>query len=172
MNSSFQEFQTTSPVRPPTQVSEKIFSQVFQELNPSPWKIFSKVSLIHFIVGVLTLAVCPQFEIQILDHSGGLMHLFMKFGPYGCMMACGGFFLGTSMIATATLLRPEELRQLKKNSFLQISSLILLSLGFFIMSRTEILFGYAIAWVFGSLMTSLTLLEVIFLIRIREFKPH
>lgn len=167
MNLSYEDFKGTKAIRPSSELSEKVLSQVYQDFHPNPWKIFSKLSLIHFGVGLLTLSICPQFNVQLLGDGMGLMEVFMGLGPYGCMIACGSFFLGMSVLTASLLFRPEELRQLKKNGFLQISALILVSFGIFIMARADIVFGFAIAWAFGSLMTSLAILEITFAFRVR-----
>jgi hypothetical protein len=44
----------------------------------------------------------------------------MSLRDYGWMMACGGMFLGTKMIATTIILRPEELKVLRKSGRLPI----------------------------------------------------
>lgn len=164
----FLEFQkeTSFPSRPPSEVSNRILRRVRQDLNPSAWRVFAKISMVHFFVGLLTLLVCPQFGVRLMGSEHGLMGSFMSLGPYGCMLACGSLFLGLSLLVASIFLQPEELRQLKKNAILEVSTLALLSLGFFIMvGAKEIVFGFAAAWLFGSLMTGLALIEIVFAIR-------
>jgi hypothetical protein len=163
------DFKTSDSVSPPPRVSEQIMSQVRKDLNPSNWQVFSKISKIHFFAALITLSVCPQFGFRVLGSGLGLMEVFMAFGSYGCNVACGSFFIGVTMIASSVLLRPEELRQLKRNSFLEVSLLSFASLGVFIMvGSAEILFSFAVAWLFGSLMSGMALIEVAYFIRTKR----
>lgn len=165
----FLDFKASESLNPPAFLSEKILDQVSNDLNPSPWKIFAKLSLIHFFVALLTLSICPQFGFRVLGNGAGLMGAFMSFGPYGCMLACGSFFLGTSVLVASFLLRPEELRQLKKNVFLEVSALAALSIGFFIMiDAANIVFGFALAWLLGSMMTGMAFVEIVFALRMKK----
>lgn len=162
----FQEFHTMA-VEPPRYLSEKIQNDVYCDLHPSAWKVFSKLSFIHFSVGLVTLSICPQFGFRLLGNGMGLMGSFMNFGPYGCMVACGSFFVGSSILVASLILRSEEVRKLRKNSLLGVSALALLSIGFFIMLDADIVFGYALAWIFGSTMTGITLLQVAYVLRFK-----
>lgn len=163
----FLDFKNGEPVAPPLHLTEKIIGQVHSDLNPNPWKVFSKLSLIHFIVGLVTLSICPQFGFRIFGTGAGLMGAFMALGPYACGLACGSFFLGSSILVASLVFTPEELRQLRKNEFLAVSSLALMSMGFFIMLDTEVVLGFALAWLLGSMMAGMTLVEIIFALRIR-----
>ena len=162
----FSDFHHADPIAPPSRLSEAILNQVHRDLNPSAWSVFAKVSLIHFFVGLATLSFCPQFGLGLLGNKPGLMGFFMSLGPYGCVLACGSFFLGTSVFVACLLLRAEELGKLKRNSLLITSALASLSLGFFIMAgSTEIILGFAIAWLFGSIMAGMAFVELVFSIR-------
>lgn len=167
MNFDFKEFQNTKAINPPDALSSKILDQVKRDLHPSAFKVFSKLSIIHFLVGVATLAICPQFGLKLFGDDLGLMSVFMHFGHYGCMMACGFFFLGSSVCVASLILKPEELRVIRANRLAQFLSLALLSLGFFIMVDTEILALYAFLWLIGSLCGALTMTEVVWAFRIK-----
>lgn len=166
-NKEFQEFMEADPVAPPREISEKLLAFVRRELNPSPWLIFSKLSFIHLVVGVLTLSLCPQFGVRFLGEGPGVMRLFVPFGAYGCIALCGAFFVGMSLFASGMILQLEELRVLRGHRVLQISALTLLSLGFFVMMDAEILIGFGVAWALGSILGGITLLEAGRLLRLK-----
>src|SRR4051794_2306331 len=128
----FLDFKNIEPVAPPLHLTETIVDEVHRNLNPSAWKVFSKLSLVHFLVGLVTLSICPQFGFRILGNGTGLMGTFMTLGPYACELACGSFFLGSSILVASVVFKPEELRQLRRNEFLAVSALALMSMGFFI----------------------------------------
>src|SRR5687767_13844138 len=111
-NKEFKDFVSASELDPPKGVSSTILSKVHEDLNPLAYKVFSKLTLVHIIVGTITLLFCPQFGINILPGMG-LMGLFMKFGDTVCMMACGAVFLGSSALIASLILRPEEVKVIR-----------------------------------------------------------
>jgi len=159
-NKEFKEFMEISSDRPSQEVESKILNFVRNSLNPSPWVVFSKLSLIHFVVGLLTLGLCPQFDLRFFGEGLGVMKFFTPFGTYGCIALCGAFFIGTSLFASSFVLRIEELRVLRKHRLLQISLLVFLSLGAFVMADAEIILAFGIAWGVGSLIGGLGILEL------------
>lgn len=165
MNRDYQEFMASSDVKPPEKLRDSIFSVVHRDLNPNPWQIFAKISLIHFFVGVVTLSLCPQFGVRVFGEGMGLMHLFTAFGTYGCMAACGAFFVGSSLLVSAFILNRDELRVLRKHRLLQVAAITLLSLGAFIMADAEILLGFGLAWAVGSVLGGMAMIELGSLLR-------
>lgn len=163
----FDEFKGSDGIAPSTSVTQAVFAQVHRDLNPSAWKIFGKLSLIHCCVGAVTLSICPQFGIRILGNGMGLMTQFMRFGDYGCSVACGSFFMGMSVLVATFLLRSEEIKVLKQNQLLEFGALTLLSIGAFLMFHAEILVGFAVAWFLGTILGGSFTFEIARLIRKR-----
>jgi hypothetical protein len=97
----------------------------------------------------------------------GLMEFFMHFGEYGCMVACGSFFLGSSILGAMLLLRPEEIRVIRSHRILELGALTLLSVGFFIMLQAEVVLGFFLAWAVGALVGGIFTLEVAWLVCLR-----
>ncbi|MFL5813890.1 MAG: hypothetical protein ACJ763_09965 [Bdellovibrionia bacterium] len=168
MNTEYQEF-LNKQESPPKKASEQILAQIHQDLHPSVWKTFSKLSLIHFAVALVTLSICPQFGIRLLGEGMGLMHVFMGLGDLGCPLACGFFFTGTTLLVASLVLRPEEIRALRRNRFTEALALTLLSLGFFVMIRAEIALGFALLWMLGSIIGSLLALELGWMARVKAY---
>lgn len=160
INSDFNEFMDSAPKAPPYDLKKKIFFQVHQDLNPNAWFIFSKISLIHLLVGFVTLSLCPQFGLRVFGEGLGFMKLFISLGTYGCAAICGAFFVGSSLLASAFFLRFEELKVLKNHYWLQISALTFLSLGAFIMAGADILLSFAVVWLLGSVVGGIVMLEL------------
>lgn len=89
------------------------------------------------------------------------MGTFMDLGPYGCMVACGAFFLGSSFLLAVLGLRLEEVKTVRKFRWVQIATLIMLSFGAFLMiGAEEIIFSFALAWVAGTFIGALSMLEL------------
>src|SRR5689334_8218154 len=84
----FQNFLSCEGVNPPQIVSSKVLEKVCSDLNPDFLKVFSKLAMIHFVMGAFVLLICPQFGIALFDGMG-LMTLFMRYGEVACSLACG-----------------------------------------------------------------------------------
>ncbi|MCC7442672.1 MAG: hypothetical protein IT285_13640 [Bdellovibrionales bacterium] len=164
----FREFMSAEERTPPPGVTETILSRVRADLNPSAARVFSKLLAIHSVTAAVTLSFCPQFGFRLLGEGMGLMHVFMAFGTYGCMVACGALFTGLSLLLAAFILRGEEIRKIRDNRLLTLGALTLLSLGFFIMVDAEIVFSLAVTWFAGALIGSWLTLELGWMIRFRQ----
>lgn len=154
----YQEFLASGEGSAPQALSKKILDQVSHLLNPSPLKVFAKLSLIHFIVGFVTLLFCPQFGLS-LTSSMGLMHYLMPFGQEVCMLGCGAFFIGTSLLIASVILKPEEIRVLRRGKVIQLASLSTLSFGAFIALGADIVVGLGLVWILGAILGGAATLE-------------
>lgn len=150
-------------------VSLKILETVRRDLNPAAWSVFSKLALIHFVVGAATLLLCPQFGIRLAGSGLGVMKYFIFLGDYACTALCGAIFVGSSALAAAVLLRPEEIRVIRRQKILQLATLSLLSLGVFIMAEATILAWFGMAWAAGALIGGMGALELGWRLRLRAF---
>lgn len=160
----YQEFATIERSAVPLALSENILSQVWADLNPSVISVFMKMTMIHFLVGLATLALCPQFGIS-LTSSMGLMHYLMRFGESVCMLGCGAFFTGSSLLVASLALRPEEVRVLSRTRVLQIVSLATLSLGALIGVGAEVVVSFGLVWVLGAVLGGTGFLQLGWTIR-------
>ncbi len=163
----YQDFLAGPVVMPPAHISESILARIHSDLNPSAWRVFSKLSLIHLIIGTITLLFCPQFGLGFTDGIG-LMALFMRFGDQVCMLGCGAVFMGGSALTASLMLRSEEVRTIRQTELLQISVLALLSMGVFICTGAGVVAGLGIFWVLGSILGGLGTLELGWAIRNRK----
>lgn len=160
----FQEFMWAQPLEPPDGISHKLLGRVRQSLNPSPIKVFTKLAFVHLVVGGFTLLFCPQFGVGLLNGMG-LMAIFMHFGPVVCMISCGAFLLSASMFAAAILLRPEEIKILRKGTLFHVAALAALSMALLICARADIALGLGAVWLLGSVIGGTSTLELGWVIR-------
>ncbi len=159
--SEFDEFEKLAPITPPRAVSEQIIARVRAELDPSTWQVFAKLSLIHLGTALLTLSICPQFGFRLFGEGMGLMGYFMSFGDLACAATCGFFFLSSSLLVAALVLRGPEIRALRRHRFAELLALTGLSLGFFLMrAPSEIVLGFTAAWAAGSILGGWLTLEL------------
>ena len=155
----FQFFLSVEKRDPPEPISSRIIKSVQSDLDPPQWIVFAKVALIHLVVGFLVLLICPQFGIGLFEGMG-LTALFMHFGDLVCSIACGALFLGTTMFVSGLVLKPEEIRAIRKREFVQIVLLSTLSIFAFILLGASVAATLGIAWVIGSVFGGYTSLEL------------
>ena len=166
MKNEFLEFLSSESISPPKEFSQNIMKKVSRDLNPSSISVFFKIGIIHLIVGSITLIFCPQFGLGFLSGMG-IMHFFMSLGSMGCSILCRSLFLGFSALTISLILRPEEIRVLRRNEFFQISLLGLLSLLIFIIFGEVIVPGLTMAWLLGGILMGIFSLETGWFLRKR-----
>ena len=164
----FCDFDKSKSQEPSRSSRETLFATITQDLNPSPYYVFSKLLVIHSFVAVVTLSICPQFGFRVWGDGMGLMRVFMNLGTYGCLIACGAFFTSMSLVAASFILKGEDLRTIRNNRWLTLGSMVSMSLGFFVMLDAEILFGLTTAWLVGAFAGSLLTLEVTWRLRFQS----
>jgi hypothetical protein len=165
IDTEFREFES-GKARVPRELSERVRGRIHGLLHPSVAAVLGRLGLVHLASALVTLSVCPQFGVRVAGEGMGLMHWFMGLGDLGCAIACGAVFLGTSGLAAGLLLRPEEVRVIRRHRVLELGSLSLGSLGVFIMlNPAGIVATFAAAWVFGSLLGAAALLEAAWALR-------
>jgi len=166
----FKDFVEGDLKTPPPALSQRVIAVVHRDLSPHAALVFCKLFAVHAGTAIGTLSLCPQFGIRVFGEGPGLMGYFMRFGHLGCMVACGFFFLASSIAVASLVLRPEELRVIRNHRGFELGSLAVLSLGFFFALAPELILEVAIAWLMGAIAGALFALEVGFRIRIRPLK--
>ncbi len=149
----------TSQGAAPKAIEVEIKDKVAAIINPSPWLVLARLSVVVFIVGLLNLFLCPQFGLSFVRDSG-LHELFMQFGKYGCKFFCGAFFLGSGLFIASFILSLDDLRVLKRHRFLKVSALSSLFLILFVAVGGSVYFLIAIYWLLGAVIGGLVCLEV------------
>lgn len=150
--SEFKEFSKGPSLEIHSKLEKKILNQAQRFLRPSLWLVFAKLLGLHALAGTLSLSLCDQFGMSPFNLGFTLSEYFMKFGHSVCMVLCGVVFLSISLFSALVVLRNEELRVLKKNSFVFISTLILFSLGFFYLFGIELVLEFTLLWVLGAML--------------------
>lgn len=165
----YSEFINSPGVNPPADLDDKIINFVKSELDPNGWLVFSKLSLLHLLGGLLTLSFCPQFGVNIFGSDYGLTRYLFKLGPYGCTAACGALFIGITIILASLFLTQDEMKKIRKYLPLQLVAIALLSLGAFIMLDAVILFSFGAAWIAGGLIGGMAIFETGLFVRKNVF---
>lgn len=155
---------------PPGRVGVDVKRAIHAELNPSAWSVFCKLFAIHFVSGTVTLVFCPQLGFQIHETARTLLVFLSRFGEYGCMLVCGALFLGSTGFFAAFLLKPQEVRAIRKSRGLQWAFLSFLSVGFFLAVREQehsLPLALIAAWSAGALFGGFFVFRVSYSVRMR-----
>ncbi len=147
----FNQFIQTGQTQPPKDLSEKILQKTKKMMYPSSFIVFFKLLGIHSVFGTLSLSVCSQFGLNPFNTQLSLADYFMTFGHSVCMALCGVIFISFSIVGAWLILNRDEFNVLKKNYFIQIFSLGLLSLAIFVALGAHITLGLAVLWLIGAL---------------------
>lgn len=156
------EFLNCAACTPPDNVSQKIASAVAQDLQPPYSTVFLKLVGVVFIAGSASLLVCPQLGIG--DHSP-LMAIFMRFGDIGCRIACSTFFMVTAMVAAILFLSLEEVRVIRKSSFLSVVGISALCLAVFSCTSAELVLHAALFWLLGACIGGFCTLQIGYVVK-------
>ena len=155
----FQTFLSSREQDVPRELKNNVTTWVHAELNPSAWKVFAKASIIHSMVGALTMLFCPQFGIK-LTSSMGLMPYLMQFGEWACMFGCGVLFTGGSLLMISAILRTEEINVLRRHQILGLTSFVILSLSAFICLGADLIATMTLVWIIGAVIGGFAGLQI------------
>jgi hypothetical protein len=142
------------------QVPSLIFNELKRRLFPNPWVVFGKVTAIHFVVGLLSLAICNQFGLNPFHTNQSLTNWFMKLGGHHvCMFLCGTFFMATTYLLANFFLSLEELEAVRRHEWLQTSVIGLISLAAFYFFGAEMVMAFVALWIAGAFLGGLLSIE-------------
>jgi hypothetical protein len=159
--SEYEAFREGRPVQPPRRLTQAIHAQIFAELNPSLPRVFSKLALVHAVIGALTLLLCPQFGWGFSEH-GRILHWLMEYGHAVCSFGCGAFFLGSSALVASLTLTREELRVARRTELAQYFALAALSVGVLALLGADVRFdSMSLFWLAGALLGALAMTELV-----------
>lgn len=145
-------FLNSESVSPPPIVTENIKKKVFKDLNPSIWRVFFKLSIIQVIVGSISLILCPQFGITMVDNLENFHFLLHHLGEVGCMLVCGFIFVGVGAFTSSLILNPSEVLKIQFSRLGIFSIISIFSLGIFYLMGGRFFLEMAIFWFLGSIV--------------------
>lgn len=161
----FDEFMSASGMTPPLAVREAVLTHVHEELNPSNQSVFLKMLGVHTVVSLFSLSICSQFGIQSLRIYDAMESMMSVVGHTYCMAFCGLLYLGISALALSLLLKPEEIKVIRRHKLLQLTVLTCVSLGVFLCLGAKVLLLPGTLWIAGSLTGGIASLEFGWLLR-------
>lgn len=149
---NYQSFIKDQEESAPEHLKQNILSKVRDDLTISATQTWVKFTVIHTIIGAISLLFCPQFNLS-LSGKKDLYHFFHQaLGHEGCMIVCGAIFLGTGALACILILRQAEIHMVRRSLMMAFLLLAVVSLGLFFIFGAEIYLGLAIPWLFGAVI--------------------
>lgn len=160
LDEEFNQFLSAPEITPPNAAREAVLTHVNRELNPSNQNVFLKMLGVHTVVSLFSLSICSQFGIQSLKLYDAMGSMMEAVGHTYCMAFCGLLYLGISALALSLLLKPEEIKVIRRHKVLQFTLLTGVSLGVFLCLGAEVLLFPGAIWIAGSLIGGIATLEL------------
>jgi hypothetical protein len=158
----YKDFLDAKDVDVPAELSQKILVNIHARMNPSILKILVKLLAIHIPIGTLSLLICNQFGMSPFKTNFSLSEYFMNYGHSFCMFCCGVIFVSLSVLISGLLLNTDEVRALRKKSYLQSFLLGLISLMIFILLGAQVVMSIGLLWLLGGVIGGIMSSEIIF----------
>lgn len=155
----FQSFMAGGDAVPPTSSAAAVRSVVRADLNPSPWRVLSKLMIVVACTGSVTLVFCPHMGLGYGDMFGLMKHI-MPLGDGFCQAICGSIFVGSGALLAAAFLRPEELNVVHNYPSLQFTAVSAVVLGLFFCAGAATLSLLGFFWFLGALVGGLVSFEI------------
>ena len=138
-------------------MESELLGKLKSRLFPDTKILFLKILFIHIIVGLVSLLICNQFNLNPFQTSQSLSNWFMEVGGHHfCMLACGIFFMAATFIAGNFFISLEELMLIRKHQLLHSLIICLLSLFAFAFFGAKIFSIFGVLWLLGGLIGSLS----------------
>lgn len=159
--------------RPPQKASEHIFQFVQDQLQPTFFKVITKILLIHLLVGSLVILVCPQLGVGPFGEHFGLTAVFMTWGEMVCSAICGFLFFAVSILVSLFYLRSSEIRVVKRWRVVATSILVFGSCGILMLLRyffleTAIEFISIMTWNISAVISVMFWIQLVSYFRINK----
>lgn len=162
----FEEFMNGDPVPVPLDASNGVQNRISKLMNPSSWTVFFKILGVHSIVGLFSMAICHQFEMNPFNTSFSLADWFMHVGGHNvCMLGCGFFFIATGIGVSGYFLSIEEIRALRRTEFPQTFALGVASIALFAVFGAELALTFTGLWLLGGLVGGYLATEILWKIK-------
>ena len=156
----FLDFMNSQDIGPPDALSQDIIKYVHKDLNPSHLSVFLKLLGIQGFIGVITLIFCPQFNLSLTNNYELFHYFHYNFGKSICMIICGSIFMGSGAVFASYILKPYEIRKIRKSEVLYYFSLTSIALLSFIILGAEVYLNLAGLWFVGSGVAGILLFEM------------
>lgn len=159
-HADFQSFLNSTPIEPPHSLNQAILKRVHSLLYPLVKLVFAKLFVLHAVGATFVILFCPQLGVGPIFGDHGIMHIFMRFGPFICAGFCGAIFLAVTAILATLFLTLEEFRLANRHRFLNVTLLASLSFsGLMLVGGEADHLSYAF-WIAGAILAGTFSLKI------------
>ena len=148
----FRDFVETTPKFPSGESTRKIDRRVEKDLHPEHWYIITKFTLIQFGTGMLTLTICPQFEMGFGGHNELLHQLHLLVSPFAFFLICGILFVVLGASISCLVFSREENRAIRKSRYPLFVIYSLFAYLTFMLLGADVFFLYSFFWIIGGIL--------------------
>jgi hypothetical protein len=161
-------FNDDKDIHVPAKLRENIYSLVRKDIQPDHKIVFFKLMFIQAVIGFMTMAFCPQFEMS-LTNSYELFHFFHRtFGHKICMFICGSIFIGSGALVANSILTKAEIKRIKGSSFLYYMAISLITVSAFLLLSQNAYLSLVPYWFTGATVSGIVFFNLIHFIRIKK----
>lgn len=146
----FVDFVEATPRQPMAQLDARVMGRVTADLQRSQWPIFGKILGIEVAAGVVTLFLCPQFDIGFGSHNPLLHALHTTLPPLLFYLVCGAFFVFFGALLSGIVLSRGELAAIRLSQSLYFPLFALGAFLLFIALGAEMALLSGLSWVAGA----------------------
>ncbi len=161
MKNEFEDFIDSSHNIMPKSIEESIRISMHKKLSPSFTHVLMKVSMMQVFSGLILIAICPQLGVGFFE-SSVLMNFFMQFGHNVCTFLCGSLFLSLGVLANRLFLSAEEWQRYSLHAFKFQAMVVGFSIFSLLLLGADTQLFLITLWCVGGLVTSLSLIKLIF----------
>lgn len=160
INDGLQDFVAHRDERVPAQAHTRILSHIKAELQPATLLVFAKLLVMQAIMGMLTLLLCPQFEVSLTNNVELLHYFHHTYGESLCALICGAIFIAPGAALAAYLLKPAEVHKIRSAGLFYHLAVAGTTLLAFFLYGADVLNQLALFWFTAATLTAALLFDL------------
>jgi len=151
----FAGFIETKPTAPGEPADEAILRMIGNDLRPTRWKIYTKLTLVEVTTGLLTLTICPQFGLGLGQHNEFLHALHIAAPPVIFNLLCGFLFMILGATLGGLFLNRAEIRSFCNNDNWYFAVYSILTYLTLVTLGAEVFVLRSLTWMLGAMLGNL-----------------
>ncbi len=164
----FAEFIATTPIPPASALDEIIIKRVERDLRPVWWQIWSKLTLVQVVAGLLTLSLCPQFGLGFGLHNEFLHTLHVTTTSPIFYLLCGLLFVSAGATLAGLILPRAAIRAFSQQKYLFFTLYTVLAYITLVTLGSEAFILSSLAWMVGGWLGNLMMFSVVTRLRLLQ----
>ncbi len=150
MLTEFAEFSNADFAEPSQDLDKSVIDMVVRDLQPSPMKVYGKLTLVQAASGLVALTLCPQFGFGFGQHNEFLHSLHATTTPAVFYFLCGLIFVLLGAGTSGLVLNRTEIRSVGSMKFPYFAIYSLLTYSILIVLGAEVFVISSLVWILGA----------------------